>query len=285
MLDDEIKYKKLRESLRSLPKIKAKGDFEARLFRKIKEHESHSRLHTAPEMGKKSSIIDVLANLLRPSLVPAIGLTVVLLITVVVYFAYFNELKKDTQQTVVSGKDEKNGEFVIYVHKDGERVSDETARDITSNDLRQPETMISPTERSTDAFSQPVESPKTESEIKDKEDRLSKEQEFKMEKESEQPAKDFDETKVAPKLEERKIMKKGFEDDIKKAPSNERKEDTSGKDEGNMQNQTITPQNEGVDQKEMEEQKTDDKRISRGKQDSLKAKNKKVEEQKDSMEK
>jgi hypothetical protein len=287
MSNDELKYKKLRESLRSLPRLKAKGDFEARLYRKIREQESHSGLHTAPEYGRKSSLIDILANLLRPSLVPAVGLTVVLLVAIVVYFAYFNELNKDTQQVTEDMSVEKKGEFVIYVRKDGERVYDESARDIVSAEEKQPSTLLSPTDVSTDAFSKPVEPLKTETEVRDKLDRLSDEQKIEMEK-GHEPKKELDESKSIPKTEEHRVMKKGFEKDSKEAPSNirnEEVEDTGSKNADEIIEQKSNEpyeMNQQIEGKSVDDEKN---RIVRSRKDSLKAKDKKVEEQKDSMEK
>ena len=284
MSNDELKYKKLRDSLRSLPRLKAKSDFEARLFRKIKEHESHGTLHAVPETGSRVSLIDFLANLLRPSLVPAVGLTVVILVSIAVYFVYFSELKKEDAQQVETIRSEKNGEFIIYVHKDGDRIYDETARDITSAELEQPGTMYSPVERSTDGYSKPDE---TDSEIRARDDRISNEQKLEMEKES-TPKIESDELKTMPKKDDAVIMKKsGKTDDSKEAPLNIRKEteDTGSKDKGLIEEQKTDEPAEINQQTEGKSMDEDKNRISRSKKDSLKAKDKKIEEQKDSIEK
>src|SRR4030095_13642929 len=110
---DEEKYKKLRESLHTLPRIKAKKDFESRLFSRIKDIESGKFIHTAPKTAKDNAFITMLANLFRPSLAPAIALTVVLIAAIVVYFGYYNRLGQQTQQTEYSVNEKKEG-FVIY---------------------------------------------------------------------------------------------------------------------------------------------------------------------------
>lgn len=287
MSNDEIKYKKLRDSLRSLPRIKARSDFETRLFRKIREQESHGKLHAIPETRRKSSFVDMLANLLRPSLVPAVGLTVILLAAIVVYFAYFNELQRDTRQPVENLGSEKNGEFIIYIHKDGERILDETARDITSAEIEKPGTMYSPVERSTDAYSKPYESP-LDTEIKTRDDRISNEQKLEMEKET-APEIESDELKTTPKKDDGVIMKKsGKIDETKEAPLNIRREteDTGSKDkEGYIEEQKSEEPGEINQQTEGKSQDKDTNRVGRSRKDSLKTKDKKIEEQKDSIEK
>ena len=288
---EEEKYKKLRESLRALPRLKAKNDFEARLYRRLREHESHIDLH---KPVKENSFVNMLANLFKPSLTPAIALTVVLLAVIVVYFAYFNELQKDNQPATEYSYSEKQGEFVIYVKKDGDRIYDETARDISSADVNQSPTTgeYKPsTDVGIDKLSMPEEQPlpSIESERRLREDRISDEQKIKMEKETE-PLKKSDDIKSQPKSEDGKIMKKGYiEKESKETPYNirEKKEDTSGKDvEEEIEQKTINPQ-EQLNQEVDTGNKSDDdeKRLSRSRKDSLKAKEKAIEEQKDSMEK
>lgn len=75
----------LRDLLKGLPKVKAKDDFEHRLMRKLRE--ADDRKYHSPAFNKlhypakKFS----LSWLLRPSLAPAIGLTIVLLIFIAYY--------------------------------------------------------------------------------------------------------------------------------------------------------------------------------------------------------
>jgi hypothetical protein len=56
----------------------------------------------------------------KPSLVP-IGLTVILLAAIVVYFAFYNQLGKETETTQYWYLKKKDG-FVIYVKRMGEDI-------------------------------------------------------------------------------------------------------------------------------------------------------------------
>lgn len=283
---DEEKYDKLRQSLRNLPKIKAKDDFEARLHRRIAEHQSlHDKVFKPQEGAKRDSWVDMLANLFRPSLAPAIGLAVVLLAVIVVYFAYYNELSNDKQQLLESSSsdEQKKDELVIYVREDGERVHNESARDIVSaEDFTQPTTMYSPTEVSTDAYARPEEQP-VPGEVtdeKDKRDIIGPEQKLEMEKEYESKT---GERKIETKGEDGIMMKKSGKTDTKDAPFNIRKEDTGDETEGYINKQDS---NEEMNQQTDEINKDDDKeRLARSRKDSLRAKEKELDEQKDSIEK
>jgi hypothetical protein len=288
MSTDEEKYKKLRDQLHSLPRIKAKNDFEARLFARIKELEHNTGItHKVQKPEKEYSFIEWLSGIFRPSLVPALGLSVVLLAAIIVYFTYYSKLASD-QETKVSADNNsrQKGEFVIYVKKDGERVMDETNRDITSADLNSSSSSTdyrSPSDVSSDGklFTQPKIDDGIDREVHDKLDRISPEQELKMEKES-QPDTDMD--KVKSKSEE-PVMKKGYYKEEKKdAPSNydrTKSDDTGeqyqgGKNEGNINAQ------EDVKQTTDEETQKDTNRLSERKKatkkDSLKVKEKKTEE-------
>ncbi len=121
MTDDE-KYKSLRDSLKSLRRVKAGSDFNDRLFQKIKQAES-AGLYPEPAAThrKESSTKSWFANLFRPSLMPALGLTVILLVGIVIYFAYYSQLKKEESVTsrnfnISAGTDKP--ELVIYVKRD-----------------------------------------------------------------------------------------------------------------------------------------------------------------------
>lgn len=122
MIQDDEKYKTLRDTLRTLPRVKAKADFEARLMQRIKES-SNPVVHVTQKVKSASPAKSWLQNLFRPAFVPALGLTVVLLVTVVVYFAYFSKMNssdKNAQQFVTSTN---QGDLIIYVKKDNEDIS------------------------------------------------------------------------------------------------------------------------------------------------------------------
>lgn len=288
MSTDEEKYKKLRDQLHALPRIKAKNDFEARLHARINGLEHNTVIvHKTYKPEKENSFIEWLSGLLRPSLVPALSLSIVLLAAIIVYFTYYSKLVSE-QETRVSAENkyQKKGEFVIYVKKDGERVMDETNRDITSADLNTLSSSTdyrAPSDVSSDGkvFTQPKTDEGIDRDVHDKLDRISPEQELKMEKESKP---DIDMDKVKSKSEE-PVMKKGYYKEEKKdAPSNyerSKSDDTGeqyqgGKNEGNINAQ------EDVKQTTDEETQKDTNRLSERKKatktDSLKVKEKKTEE-------
>jgi hypothetical protein len=289
MSTDEEKYKSLRDQLRSLPHLKARKDFDSRLFARIKELENAKHVHHVHKPEKENIFVSWLANLLKPSLVPAIGLTVVLLAAIVVYFGYFNKLAdRETQvQQEVSYADNK-GEFVIYVKKDGERVYDETNRDITSADISGSTSTEyrAPSDVSTESV-KPAPLKETDSEVHDKLDKISPEQKIEMEKE---PSKFYDEDKVRSKGDD-VIMKKGYNknEEKKEAPSNYLRDET--KDSGILDdNKNIQAPNEEINQQTESEEKLmkDSNRVTErrksSKKDSTKVKGEKIEEQ-DSIEK
>jgi hypothetical protein len=116
---------------------------------------------------------------------------------------------------------------------------------------------------------------------------LSDEQKNEMEK-GHEPKKELDESKSIPKTEEHRVMKKGFEKDSKEAPSNIRNEEVEDTGSKNADEIIEQKSNEPYEMNQQTEGKSVDdekNRIVRSRKDSLKAKDKKVEEQKDSMEK
>ena len=181
MIQDDEKYKSLRDSLSGLPKVKAKTGFEARLLQRIKETEK-GVIHK-PEIIRQTSQKSWFANLFRPSFAPALGLTAVLLITVVVYFAYFAKTGDQGPQNEMVTSTDKQGEFVIYVRKDSESYSDNYPKEysaITPDGTTEERTMA-PIEMPSDYMSRPeVRDKDIESEIRN--DRVSEEQKLEMER-------------------------------------------------------------------------------------------------------
>jgi hypothetical protein len=303
-LSDEEKYKSLRNTLKSSARVKAKSDFEARLFARIKEAEKQPlqteafKKHpqvvqlTQPE---KRGFMEILAGLFRPSFAPALGLTVVLLVAVVVYFGYFNKMNDQSpQNTSVSSDENKRDGFVIYVKKDsdGESYSDNYPKDIsaltdgetTTSDSR----TIAPGEVHSDFYAPRFDQPTTEDspdrEIKS--DRVSEEQKIEMEREY--LGKDGDvETRGYRKGDE--IMKKESKTDSKVEGKIEPKKSTYKDEKSNQNINNESEENDGIIKQQVEEpavdkanEQTDDSidrdldestRISRAKStDSLKAK-------------
>lgn len=87
-MSEEEKYRELRDRLRAVPKVKAKPDFEHKLYSRIRGIESERMspstkhlLHAGKERGW-------LFSMFRPAYIPAIGLTVVVLIALIWFLAY-----------------------------------------------------------------------------------------------------------------------------------------------------------------------------------------------------
>src|SRR5437868_14627957 len=125
-MHDEEKYKSLRASIRSLPKVKARAGFEDRLLQRIKQLEQ-GEVQQVVKPVSDNKFKGWFANLFRPSFAPALGLTVILLVGIVVYFAYYSQMNKEQtgapkEFSVSSNSDQKPG-FVIYVKKDTSNYS------------------------------------------------------------------------------------------------------------------------------------------------------------------
>ena len=187
MLNDDEKYKALRDTLRSMPRVKAKGDFEARLMARIREAEKQPVHHAAPVVHRPAAVKSWWSNLFRPAFAPALGLTVVLLITVVVYFAYFakmNDSNPVNQQQFVSSTNQ--GDLVIYVKNDTNNYSSNYPREYSAANPDETGNRSSdfyyssPHEMPSDFNSTPDPKTVTGSELKT--DRVKEEQKFEIKK-------------------------------------------------------------------------------------------------------
>lgn len=103
MMEEEKKYKEVISALKSLPKMKAKGDFEKRLYRKLRNAESEKI--SSPAFEKLIRPKERIFNIFRPSFVPAIGLTLVLVAVIVVYFNFLQQDDKLTEQAPVTNEE------------------------------------------------------------------------------------------------------------------------------------------------------------------------------------
>ena len=280
MTDDE-KYKSLRDSLKSLRRVKAGSDFNERLFQKIKQAES-AGLYPEPAVThrKESSTKSWFANLFRPSLMPALGLTVILLVGIVIYFAYYSQLKKEETATsrnfnLSAGTDKP--ELVIYVKRDTSHNVSNYPHEfsaLTNNEATATETKPGLDKTSSD-FSRP--SPTIEEKQKTLDDRISTEQKYEMERSSDVETKHIDSDK--------KSKYDGTERMEKKAPSNYKREDNKEeKNEGDKDENAVNGQEINAPVLKNDE-KTDDTGttgkaepkgviLSKSKKDSLKAKEK-----------
>ncbi|MBE2217213.1 MAG: hypothetical protein IAE90_03355 [Ignavibacteria bacterium] len=224
MLNDDDKYKALRDTLRSVPRVKAKSDFESRLMARIREAEKQPVHHAAPVVHKSAVVKSWWANLFRPAFAPALGLTVVLLITVVVYFAYFakmNDSNPVNQQQFVSSTNQ--GDLVIYVKSDTSNYSSNYPREYSAanpdeNQNRSSDFYYSsPHEMPSDFNARP--DPKTTPGTELKPDRVSEEQRFEMqkgyEKDKEKGVDVKGEVKPLPPVMKKESLKKESKEDSK----------------------------------------------------------------------
>lgn len=262
MLQEDEKYKALRDQLRTLPRVKAKHDFEDRLLRRIREAESPaaklSGAVTQPVIKHQPAKKSWFESLFRPAFVPALGLTVVLLVAVVVYFGYYSKLNQsDTSNTQQFVSSTNQGDLIIYVKKDGEDISSNYPKEYSAVDpidTRTVENAPSPIETSTDYFAKPDPSRTMTPELKP--DRVSEEQRIEMQRST-----DSDKDKGVDVKGERKsddvIMKKESKGDFKTETKGEmKKESTQPKKKvsDEKRNIFIDEEKPGVNQ----EQKADD---------------------------
>lgn len=291
MLDDE-KYKTLRETLKSSPRIRAKNDFEARLFERIREAEKSGLQNDAfkqhPQVVNlakpKRKFTEILSGLFKPAFVPALGLTVVLLVAVVVYFGYFSKMN-DKEENSLASYDTKQGEFIIYVKGDAKDSFDypKEYSAITEDErLTTGETRtISPTtETPSDYYAPEMPLPGVDRPMErsmPKMDKVSEEQRFEMQKEFKDGMDKGTETKtddVIMKKESKNEPKKKLEGKI----SNEKKNVYINEQEENEEiNQQVQPKSglEDKDSGDSEKSKNNRSRISRAvTKDSSKTKNK-----------
>ncbi len=277
--EEDNKYDSLKAKLKGLPKVKAKSDFEAKLFARIREVErdkSVQESYRAPV--KENKLFGWLDGLFRPSFIPAIGLTVVLLIAITVYFGYFAKSKNSAgeQNTFTSAPYQKEGEFVIYIKADKEYPKNEIAS-IDAND-----NLTTGTAPKSDATLKPMQTPSSDfnsspqPERPDfRHDKVSEEQKYEMQRSLDREPLKMDESKS----EDRKEFKTE-----KKAPSNylrEKNDDRLGKDsdtdinqnDGTTNSQEMNPStNLAQDSVNSGKKMNKERIVSKSVNDSLKAK-------------
>jgi hypothetical protein len=291
MFDDE-KYKSLRNILKSSARVKAKGDFEKRLFERIREAEKagfkSDAFNNQPQVVNlakpKSGFIETLAGLFRPAFVPALGLTFVLLIAIVVYFGYFNKMG-DSDSNQVASDYRIPEDLIIYVKGDVDSFSSNYPKEYSAvtdgetEDLR----TSSPTDIPSDYFA-PTELSRPGDERligKDpvKLDKVSEEQKFEMQKEF-KDGRDGIETKGDRKVDDGIIRKEGKMEPKKKTEgklSDEKKNIFINEDEddGSIKQQISPPPPNTEAEEKVKDTGDKDKeksRISRAIKDSSKTK-------------
>jgi hypothetical protein len=113
LTDEEKKYKKIISSLKALPKVKAKSNFEQKLYRKLRsvdEERMSPSLQKLTQPAEKNWIF----NIFKPALVPAVGITLALIAVVVIYLNF----KPDNDTTVSTEQQTTQQEFVITKPED-----------------------------------------------------------------------------------------------------------------------------------------------------------------------
>jgi len=290
MINEDEKYRSLRNSLRALPKVKAKKDFEKRLFQRIKEAQSAPVQHSVLNVKKEPLLRGWLANLFRPAFAPALGLTAVLLITVVVYFAFFskmNDLAETDNMPLVNSTNQ--GDLIIYVkNEDTGAYSRNYPKEYSavSPEESGTERFFAPVETPTDFMSRP-ESPKPGDGLL-KPDRVSEEQKIEMEK-SDEKIRGVD---VKPE-------KKSSDDVIMKKESKKMDSKTEGKikseespynirdEKKNEMNNQVEDKEEAkqptidIDQQVKEPSKNDSSKLGRSVKDSVKTNDRKTDTDED----
>lgn len=108
-MSEEEKYNDLKNLLKSLPKVKSRNDFETNLFRRLREIESGKysprRLWNLPVRPVR---FGWLTNVVKPAYISAVGVTVLLLICVVLYFSYLPNKNQTIPQVTQSTSTEGN---------------------------------------------------------------------------------------------------------------------------------------------------------------------------------
>lgn len=298
MIQEDEEYKALRDQLRALPRVKAKHDFESRLLDRIRESEKPSvnTVNQVKHITEKKRWFDLI---FKPAFAPAISLTAVFFIAVVIYFAFFSNLKNESeQQTNQFVSSTNQGDLIIYVKKDrnGEDLSSNYPKEyssVTPEVSKNNEFYSAPHETSTDYLAKPDPVRTVMPEMKP--DGVSEEQKIEMQRsvdsekgkgvdvKSERKTDDGIIMKKESKVEsENGEMKKDSKEPMKKK-SDEKKNIFINEDDSKLN----TEGNINIQQKE-ENTKVDDesKRISRAtKKDSTKNKSdSEADENKDAIE-
>lgn len=121
-MNSDERNKNLRKMLRSLPEKKAKSDFEARLFQRIRALEE--------PVHEKKTEAGFFSKFLKPYLAPALGVSFVIMLTMIVYLSYFVSNKGEVNQ--MSANEKSGQEFVIYRPKNSNETRFDLNKEIAS---------------------------------------------------------------------------------------------------------------------------------------------------------
>jgi hypothetical protein len=229
-MSDEEKYRKLRENLRNMPRVKARNDFDNKLYARLRNVESERMSPSVAKLTQPARERGWIFSLLKPSFAPAIGLTVIVLVAVIWYFAAYNPTTQDKQ--VSTSENMKQGTTQPNTNQNQEKLKENTiAKNESSPEISSSSTGKNPvtTEPKSD-FNEVLSAP----------DRRSSDYEsvpkVEPEKEKLEEFKTFD---IAPVEPEKKMEKRGIEDskkiEKKEAPANMKKEDSDKNNKNNEQ--------------------------------------------------
>ncbi|MCX7877321.1 MAG: hypothetical protein N2510_01630 [Ignavibacteria bacterium] len=112
MIQEEEKYREIIRLLNSLPRVKAKKGFEARLMERLRRQEDIVKTQVTEE-----SLFNKFLSIFKPSFIPAVAVSAVILIAVIVYFSYFVSNGNDYSETNAISDPHKT-EHLIYLRND-----------------------------------------------------------------------------------------------------------------------------------------------------------------------
>lgn len=120
MINDEEKYNELRKLLKSAPMVKAKADFEKKLFARIKTL-STENAEVISKKDKQFSLTKLIGSIFRPSFTPAYGFGLILVAAISVYLIYLINFKNQSEDSIDISSYNNQGEFIIYMKKDNNK--------------------------------------------------------------------------------------------------------------------------------------------------------------------
>jgi hypothetical protein len=161
MIEKE-KYSSIRNRLRSLPTVQSSKDFEARLFRRINEvkHRGHIELERKPRFGF-TGILDFLK---QPFFAPAIALTSLVFVGLIIYLAFFTERPKEnvTEQPAPPEREYSVSQLETLKTKVGNLKAAERERDISKREEISESRILSEERREAPAVFAPEKSTMTD---------------------------------------------------------------------------------------------------------------------------
>lgn len=132
-MTEKEKYSSIRNRLRTLPTVQSSKDFEAKLFRRIEEVKHRGiELEQKPRFGF-TGILDFFK---QPFFAPAVALTSLVFIGLIVYLAFFTERPKEnvTEQPAPPGREYSVSQLETLKTKVGRLKTEGSERDISKRE-------------------------------------------------------------------------------------------------------------------------------------------------------